>query len=716
MVERARWSRGDWLTMAGSALIVILIALLVAAVLVGVGGGSSAQAVTLEPASQSGADPFTASVQVGPAVALSQSAQAVTVAARSKLPADPKTHTLIAPATAPGLYGGSGDAHVCDPDQLVAFLQQHPGKAGAWAAVLGVNVSGIKTYVASLTPVVLTSDTLVTNHGYRDGRATTLTSVLQAGTAVMVDSYGVPRVKCNCGNPLTPPRPINPADFRGRAWGGYTPTQVTVVHSTTQVTNLTVINVNTGQTYTQATGSALAQFIASNDARISTSSDGARWTQVTSIPDRANALVAGGGKLLALANSVGQTIVWQVERNGSTHIALLPGTSASIAFGNGRWILSTVQSGASGGTGSLYTSTDATNWTKADVTVATADYGAGAGNRVPVAYGDGLWVAAGSQPSTIYTSRDGVHWASNGAHADYGYALALAFGNGDWVLGTDEGVITSHDSVAWTPAKQAGLRGHMIGSVAYGNGEWLATGFPDDPGSTVTPTLFSSGDAAQWTAVEQSMVPDALAFGATPFVANPSTPRTTPTTTQPAPTTAARSTGGIEQVDFRNYTYLDRTCGTFKGTHDPVKLVNGKYEGTDGYSNPPGTPDCGMTVEDVQFADVTGDGAKDAVVSGTAASENIQPWTLVWTTVFMATPSGPKNIGYLDGYAYPPYSAAAGINVWSGVIGSIRCCAATYNRVTYKYSGGKLVKTAQATDLPPSAAPGAIVKMMGGSG
>src|SRR6476469_8431390 len=119
MVERARWSRGDWLTMAGSALIVILIALLVAAVLVGVGGGSSAQAVTLEPASQSGADPFTASVQVGPAVALSQSAQAVTVAARSKLPADPKTHTLIAPATAPGLYGGSGDAHVCDPDQLV---------------------------------------------------------------------------------------------------------------------------------------------------------------------------------------------------------------------------------------------------------------------------------------------------------------------------------------------------------------------------------------------------------------------------------------------------------------------------------------------------------------------------------------------------------------------------------------------------------------------
>ena len=65
--------------------------------------------------------------------------------------------------------------------------------------------AGIGAYVDSLTPVVLTDDTLVTNHGYRDGHATTLPAVLQAGTAVMVDTLGVPRVKCNCGNPLTPP-------------------------------------------------------------------------------------------------------------------------------------------------------------------------------------------------------------------------------------------------------------------------------------------------------------------------------------------------------------------------------------------------------------------------------------------------------------------------------------------------------------------------------
>jgi hypothetical protein len=56
---------------------------------------------------------------------------------------------------------------------------------------------------------VLTRDTRVTNHGFRDGEATQLQSVLQAGTAVLVDSRGVPRVKCGCGNPLLPPAVID---------------------------------------------------------------------------------------------------------------------------------------------------------------------------------------------------------------------------------------------------------------------------------------------------------------------------------------------------------------------------------------------------------------------------------------------------------------------------------------------------------------------------
>jgi hypothetical protein len=39
----------------------------------------------------------------------------------------------------------------------------------------------------------------VVNHGYRDGTVTTINSVLQAGTAVLVDDYGVAAVRCDCG-------------------------------------------------------------------------------------------------------------------------------------------------------------------------------------------------------------------------------------------------------------------------------------------------------------------------------------------------------------------------------------------------------------------------------------------------------------------------------------------------------------------------------------
>jgi hypothetical protein len=226
--------------------------------LVACSGSSSAGAVTLESANAAGADPFSASVAIGPAAAFPANVQAIAASTRKALPADPKTQTLTASGTAPGLYGGSGDVHVCNATQLVAFLQQNPAKAAAWAGVLGVPVATIASYVASLTPVVLMSDTRVTNHGYANGRATTLQSVLQAGTAVMVDNTGTPRVKCNCGNPLTPPEPLNLSDAHteGSAWPGYSGVNVTSVQAGPPVIQITVINITTGDTYTQPVGTS----------------------------------------------------------------------------------------------------------------------------------------------------------------------------------------------------------------------------------------------------------------------------------------------------------------------------------------------------------------------------------------------------------------------------------------------------------------------------
>ncbi|MEI6620928.1 MAG: DUF6777 domain-containing protein [Actinomycetes bacterium] len=145
----------------------------------------------------------------------------------------------------------------CDETKLVDYLQANLDKASAWAGVQGIPVSSIRTFVSKLTSVLLRSDTLVVNHGFVAGRATTFESVLQAGTAVLVNDYGLPVVKCYCGNPLTvPPPTLGPARYHGPTWPGWTPGHVTIIeNNVTVVTSVTVINVTNGQPFSRPTGS-----------------------------------------------------------------------------------------------------------------------------------------------------------------------------------------------------------------------------------------------------------------------------------------------------------------------------------------------------------------------------------------------------------------------------------------------------------------------------
>ncbi len=129
-----------------------------------------------------------------------------------------------------GLYGGSLDNAVCDPEQLAAFMDQNPDKAAAWAETLDIEVADIRDFIQTLTPVVLRNDTRVTNHGFADGRATPRQSILEAGTAVMVDDKGVPRVRCACGNPLLEPAATSGrVTFNGEPWAGFDAGEVVAV-------------------------------------------------------------------------------------------------------------------------------------------------------------------------------------------------------------------------------------------------------------------------------------------------------------------------------------------------------------------------------------------------------------------------------------------------------------------------------------------------------
>ena len=120
--------------------------------------------------------------------------------------------------TEPGLYGGTRDASRCDPGVLVTFLENNPDKAQAWAGAIGIGTDEIAGYVSTLEPAVLLHDTRVTNHGFSDGQATPRQSVLQAGTAVLVDVTGMPRTRCACGNPLAPPEIEDGETMTGPSW------------------------------------------------------------------------------------------------------------------------------------------------------------------------------------------------------------------------------------------------------------------------------------------------------------------------------------------------------------------------------------------------------------------------------------------------------------------------------------------------------------------
>jgi hypothetical protein len=220
-----------------------LLGALVAIVVVPAAEGDDETTVVLEAAVAPGTDPFTSSVVTGDAAA---TVEAVDANVHANAPVSASRSV----GNAPGLYGGTGDTAACDAAQLARFLSDNPAKARAWASVLGIGPDRIGAYLDGLNPVVLTRDTRVTNHGFTNGRATSFQAVLQAGTAVLVDANGVPRVKCSCGNPLTAPSGAAVGTVSGTPWPGYsTATVIVVVPAPRPMTTFVLVDIDTGETY-----------------------------------------------------------------------------------------------------------------------------------------------------------------------------------------------------------------------------------------------------------------------------------------------------------------------------------------------------------------------------------------------------------------------------------------------------------------------------------
>ncbi|MFI2369100.1 DUF6777 domain-containing protein [Streptomyces sp. NPDC018833] len=164
----------------------------------------------------------------------------------------------------PGLYGGAQETASCDVEALVRHLgadgagldtardkgkgkdkDKDKDKVRAFAKGAGIDQQDIAPFLRGLTPVVLRADTRITGHGFRDGEAAAFQAVLQAGTAVLVDEYGAPRVRCAGGNPLKPPVAVRrPVVVEGTAWAGHRSDRVLVIKPAAQVVNnLLIVNI-----------------------------------------------------------------------------------------------------------------------------------------------------------------------------------------------------------------------------------------------------------------------------------------------------------------------------------------------------------------------------------------------------------------------------------------------------------------------------------------
>lgn len=450
-----------WLLPAALMVVVALIAAGVTFVVAG-GGDTADASVLLEPVASTGPDPFTESVVITEVAEFPETVEAVVTETVEELPTDDTTGTLVAVGTTPGLYGGTGDEQSCDAAALNAFLSDpaNAEKATAWAQASGIPAEQITERIASLTSTVLTADTWVTNNGYESGRPTPRQAVLQAGTAVMIDGFGVPRVKCGCGNPLAEPAGFALADatVEGSQWADYTPAQVATVDAAPETTeSFTVLDVESGDTYQQAAGSAL----------------GTIWVATSMSEPDASGQPAGGTILTSTDG-----LEW--EMTAETDV-----TMSAVAHGDGLF----VAIGTDGSSGSIYTSTDAMNWEKS----ATID-----DTLEDVTFGNGVWVALGRDRA--WTSTDGTTWTEQAPirfddGGDNQSTGQITYADGQFLMfveTSDQGpcrlydLLSSPDGAAWTrsPIAAPDPQAECIGGIAAGpDGTLAAVGTLRGPSS-----------------------------------------------------------------------------------------------------------------------------------------------------------------------------------------------------------------------------------------
>jgi hypothetical protein len=322
-----------------------------------------------------------------------------------------------------------------------------PFAGAALAAQLNGNVP-----INALIPLLASLPTLYTSQG---------STFLKSGSLVSASGYPLARVTTN-----------------------FAPVQISTVPGTNGGTNVV-----SSLTYQNSLFFALVSGL---NGALYTSPDAVNWTaRASSYFSNISGLAYGNSIFVAttspiIAQSAQQYATSTDGINWTQRSLPLSGMgAASIAFGNGIFVMPCQNSTAPLYTSTLLTSTDGINWTTRSMPSAQVWSG--------IAFGNGVFVAVSSTaPSVCATSTDGINWtvrttpfSSGSVAANISFAGSLFFS----MMGS--AVITSPDGVNWTTRTVP-----ATGAVNYLAGQYYIGGYVSSDLNTWTAA--PGAPTAQW--------------------------------------------------------------------------------------------------------------------------------------------------------------------------------------------------------------------------
>lgn len=207
---------------------------------------------------------------------------------------------------------------------------------------------------------------------------------------------------------------------------------------------------------------------------VSDSTDGITWQPRSTPGGFLSAITKGPAGYLA----VGRNVVLR-STDGVTWANA--GATGSLEF---RDVATGLGSYVAAGQGGLALSTDGASWTPVGPSV---------GRGLAVAFGAGRFVAAANLPK-LYTSTDGRNWAEVNLADSAVNQVAAAYGNGRFVVVTDENHYSSADGVSWSRRPGNGINGYKL---RFANGVFYLAGRDGNRFETV----WSSTDGETWKVV-----------------------------------------------------------------------------------------------------------------------------------------------------------------------------------------------------------------------